>query len=29
MTALEADSHVAAIERHRDPGRAGQIERQG
>lgn len=29
MTALEADSNVNAIARHRDPGRAGQIERQG
>jgi guanosine-3',5'-bis(diphosphate) 3'-pyrophosphohydrolase len=29
MTGLEADSHVAAIARHRDPSRAGQIERQG
>ncbi len=28
MTALEADSNVAAIERHRDPKRAGQVQRQ-
>ena len=28
MTALEADSNVASIVRHRDPDRAGQVERQ-
>ncbi len=28
MTALEADSNVAAIARHRDPDRAGQVQRQ-
>jgi len=28
MTALEADSNVASITRHRDPDRAGQVERQ-
>ena len=28
MTALEADSNVAAIARHRDPDRAGQIQRR-
>ncbi|SLN29325.1 RelA/SpoT family protein [Pseudooctadecabacter jejudonensis] len=27
MTALEADSNVATIERHRDPDRAGQVQR--
>ncbi|WP_084861900.1 RelA/SpoT family protein [Salibaculum halophilum] len=28
MTALEAESHVSAIGRHRDPDRAGTVERQ-
>ncbi|WP_375279261.1 RelA/SpoT family protein [Pseudooctadecabacter sp.] len=28
MTALEADSNVATIERHRDPDRAGQVQRR-
>ena len=28
MTALEADTNVASIERHRDPSRAGQVQRQ-
>ena len=28
MTALEADSNVAEIARHRDPERAGQVQRQ-
>jgi len=28
MTALEADSNVASIQRHRDPDRAGQVKRQ-
>ena len=28
MTALEADSNVASIARHRDPDRAGQVQRQ-
>jgi len=28
MTALEADSNVASIQRHRDPDRAGQVQRQ-
>jgi (p)ppGpp synthase/HD superfamily hydrolase len=28
MTALEAESHVSAISRHRDPARAGAVERQ-
>ena len=28
MTALEADSNVASISRHRDPDRAGQVQRQ-
>ncbi len=28
MTALEADSNVAAISRHRDPDRAGQVQRR-
>ncbi|MDA9207881.1 bifunctional (p)ppGpp synthetase/guanosine-3',5'-bis(diphosphate) 3'-pyrophosphohydrolase [Octadecabacter sp.] len=27
MTALEADTNVASIERHRDPSRAGQVQR--
>ncbi|PWG18510.1 RelA/SpoT family protein [Salibaculum griseiflavum] len=28
MTALEAESHVSALSRHRDPDRAGAVERQ-
>jgi len=28
MTALEADSNVASISRHRDPARAGQVQRK-
>ncbi|NBD30888.1 MAG: RelA/SpoT family protein [Alphaproteobacteria bacterium] len=29
MTALEAESHVSGVSRHRDPDRAGTVERQG
>ncbi len=28
MTALEADTNVASIDRHRDPNRAGQVQRR-